>query len=153
MPLSHGCNHVTILTSDIERLIAFYTAHFDAKVTLDQSEGPLRHALIDLGGGFALHPFEMQDGTDHDAGTQDMFNRGHIDHLAINFSDPRKFEEVRRRLVEAGASAGRVRDFGAVRVMNFDDPDGMACECAIWADGPALTLSESTTEDYVHEPA
>ena len=35
------------------------------------------------------------------------------------------FLEVRRRAMEAGASDGRVRDFGAVQGFKFRDPDGL----------------------------
>lgn len=151
MPLSNGCNHVTILTSDIESCIDFYCRIFDARLDLDQDEGPLRHALIDLGGGFWLHPFQFADANPHQSGSEDMFNRGHIDHLAINMPDEASFEKVRARLVRAGATEGRVRDFGRIDVLTFTDPDGMKCEIALNKSGPVLSLEQSTTREY--EPA
>ena len=125
MPLSSGCNHVTIVTKDIDQLIDFYRRNFDAEVRLDLDEGELRHALIDLGQGFSLHPFQLRDQNQHAEALPDMFSRGHIDHFAIDFADEESFEEVRRRLVAEGASQGQTRDFGMVQVMVFEDPDGM----------------------------
>jgi hypothetical protein len=47
----------------MDRLIAFYRDVFDGDVVLDMREEDLRHVFIDLGGGFVLHPFEI-DGVD-----------------------------------------------------------------------------------------
>ncbi|MDX1658620.1 MAG: VOC family protein [Nitriliruptorales bacterium] len=151
MPLAAGCNHVAMHTQDLDRLIAFYTEVFDAEVTLDMQEGPLRHALIDLGGGFCLHPFENAEGSDHAAGSDAMFDRGHLDHVAIDVSDVETFELLRDRLVAAGASDGTVTDFGAVRCVWFEDPDGMGSEIAIWSDGEPLDFDARRNEAY--EPA
>lgn len=148
MPLTTGCNHIALLTPDLDRLIAFYTSVFEAEVTMDLSEGPLRHALLDFGGGFQLHPFQVTGGTDQDQGSMTMFQRGHIDHFALNAPDDETFQELRRRLVEAGATEGRVRDFGVVSLIAFSDPDGMECELAIWREGAPLTMAQSKTQDY-----
>lgn len=148
MPLSNGCNHVTIVTRDIDRFIDFYRRHFDAEVRLDLDEDELRHALVDVGNSFCLHPFQLKSSNPHAEALPDIFSRGHIDHFAIDFGDTKSFEEARRRLVEDGASKGRIRDFGAVQVMVFEDPDGMECELALWKDGPALTMSDSEVEVY-----
>ena len=59
MPLSTGIHHIATVTSDIERLIDFYESVFDASVIADLTEGGLRHAFIDLGGGVVLHPFAV----------------------------------------------------------------------------------------------
>lgn len=148
MPLSHGCNHVTVVTKDMDRLISFYTRHFEAEVKADLQEEGLRHALIDLGGGFCLHPFELNGINANAKGLSGIFDRGHIDHFAINFRSSKSFEKVRRQLVTAGVSAGRVRDFGVVRIMSFQDPDGMECELALWQEGQPLSKAESRLEAY-----
>jgi catechol 2,3-dioxygenase-like lactoylglutathione lyase family enzyme len=148
MPLSHGCNHVTVVTNDIDRLVAFYEQNFEADIKLDMTEGVLRHALIDMGNGFCLHPFQLLSGENANAeGLPGLFDRGHIDHIAINFESQEKFEMVQRRLVREGVTTGRVRDFGSVRIMSFRDPDGMECELALWKDGKPLKLDESRLEE------
>ena len=148
MALSSGCNHVTIITKDLDRFIEFYTRCFGAEVRVDLDEGALRHALIDMGADFCLHPFQVTWPCDNEEGLPEMFTRGHIDHFALNVADLSSFETLRRRLVECGASDGRIRDFGMVQVMAFQDPDGMECELALWKEGALLTMAESKTEDY-----
>ena len=45
MALGNGCNHVTVITENLDRFIAFYRDVFEAEVVLDLSEGDMRHAL------------------------------------------------------------------------------------------------------------
>ena len=116
MALSQGCNHVTIVTKDIDRCIEFYTQIFDAKVRADMDEGALRHALIDMGADFCLHPFQVTWRCEHEAGISEIFARGHVDHFALTIPDRTSFEELRKRLVECGASEGRVRDLPLVHL-------------------------------------
>ena len=56
-----GINHVTFLTGDMDRLVAFYEDVFDARklMELPTRDGDGRHALIDVGGGATLHPFQL----------------------------------------------------------------------------------------------
>jgi catechol 2,3-dioxygenase-like lactoylglutathione lyase family enzyme len=124
MPLTRGAHHVATLTADLDRLIAFYGDVFDAEVVLDLSEDGVRHALIDLGGGFVLHPFEIQ-GADVPQGELPMFERGRIDHLALSADDPEAFWAVRERIHRAGASDGEVVDLGLLLSAGFTDPDGL----------------------------
>jgi len=45
MALVNDPHHMTFLTADMDRLIAFYERIFDARVTLDrEEEGGVRHA-------------------------------------------------------------------------------------------------------------
>jgi catechol 2,3-dioxygenase-like lactoylglutathione lyase family enzyme len=59
MPLTIGINHVASITANLDRLIRFYVEVFEAVVLVDLDEGSLRHAMLDLGGGACLHPFQM----------------------------------------------------------------------------------------------
>ena len=61
MALTAGSHHLATLTADLDRLIGFYTQVFDATVVFDMREEEMRHAFLDLGGGFALHPFETPE--------------------------------------------------------------------------------------------
>lgn len=148
MPLAAGCNHVATHTQDLDRLVAFYAQVFDAEVSVDLQEGPIRHAMIDLEGGFCLHPFEHADGSLHAAGSDKMFDRGHLDHLAIDVADRQTFQLLRTRLVDAGASEGTITDFGAVQCVWFEDPDGMGAEIAIWTDAAPRRFDERRRERY-----
>lgn len=140
-----GLNHVAVVTRDIERLIAFYSSAFEATIRIDMTEPVGRHALIDLGRDAALHVFEMPSNP-HSDGTPRAFDRGHLDHLALNVADEHTFQVLRRRLVEMGACDGTVTDFGSVKTCFFRDPDGMDCEIAIWGDAPPRAFDERVVE-------
>ena len=64
-----------------------------------------------------------------------MFQRGRIDHFALNVADAETFERLRSDLVQRGASDGTVTDFGVIRVLSFTDPDGHTLELAHWVGG------------------
>ena len=64
-----------------------------------------------------------------------MFQRGRIDHFALNVADAETFERLRSDRVERGASDGIVTDFGIMRVLSFTDPDGHTVELAHWVGG------------------
>ena len=46
-------------------------------------------------------------------------------------------QAVRRRLVERGASDGRINEFGALVTLGFTDPDGMRTEVG-WVRDPSV---------------
>lgn len=144
MPLTAGAHHLTLFTRDMDRLIRFYVEVFEAETRLDLSEpgpgGPIRHALVDLGRDFALHAFQMPEPTGHEEGSMQMGKRGHLDHLALQVDGEERLQEVRRRLVAAGASDGTITDFGMIRLVTFADPDGMEGEVARWT-GSDLALA------------
>lgn len=142
-----GVHHIALVTEDLDRLVEFYRRVFDAEVRLDLEEPGMRHAMIDLGNGAALHPFEL-DESPHARGTTTIFERGHLDHLALQVTDARTFEELRDRLVAAGASDGTVTDFGCVRTVSFCDPDGADCEIAMWCDGAPRSFDERGIEPH-----
>ena len=57
--LVDGAHHITFLTEDMDRLLAFYVRLFDAEVTLDMTEEGLRHAFLRVGPTTVLHPFQI----------------------------------------------------------------------------------------------
>ena len=46
MSLVEGVHHVTFLTEDLDRLVAFYERVFEANKTLDMTEEGVRHVFI-----------------------------------------------------------------------------------------------------------
>jgi catechol 2,3-dioxygenase-like lactoylglutathione lyase family enzyme len=125
--LVDNLHHVAFLTADLDRLIAFYERIFDARVTLDREDGspPLRHAFIEIGPLTVLHPFEVR-GVEV-PGRQPMFERGRLDHFALNAASEEAFREIGRRLIAEGANAtegGLVTDMGSMLSFSFHDPDG-----------------------------
>lgn len=119
--LINNLHHLTFVTADMDRLIAFYEDVFDASAVIDMEEDGLRHAFIELGAETVLHPFEIP-GVEPPEG-QPMFQRGRLDHFALNATSEEAFREIRRRLMAAGATDGRVIDMGALWLLTFSDPD------------------------------
>ena len=124
MALTAGTHHLATVTADLDRLIRFYEQVFDAQVRWDLREDGLRHAFIDVGGGFALHPFEIS-GVDVPQGELPIFARGRIDHLALRAETADSFWAVRERIHDAGAGDGQVTDLGPLLSVGFTDPDGL----------------------------
>ncbi|CAA9477684.1 MAG: hypothetical protein AVDCRST_MAG69-553 [uncultured Solirubrobacteraceae bacterium] len=124
MSLTSGTHHVATLTADLDRLIDFYGRVFDGEVVADMREEGLRHAFIDLGGGFLLHSFEIP-GVDVPQGELPIFARGRIDHLALKADTAEAFWVLRERIHQAGASDGEVTDMGLLLSAGFTDPDGL----------------------------
>jgi catechol 2,3-dioxygenase-like lactoylglutathione lyase family enzyme len=132
-----GVNHIAFLTNDLDRLSQFYEQVFGAtkvvELPIPEPEGPGRHALISIGGGASLHAFEFAKIATPPE--RPMFERGRIDHFALNVADADTFERLRFDLVELGVSDGIVTDFGIMRVLSFTDPDGHTLELAHWVGG------------------
>ncbi len=132
--LLKGINHVATLTSDTDRLHAFYGEVFEAKVvsdTRDAREGKaFRMSMVDIGDGTMLNVFDIQGNTEA-ARQVPMFGRGRIDHIGLRATDMAAFEEIRRRLMERGAADDFVTDFGPDLSVFFRDPDGLEGEVLV----------------------
>ena len=122
MQLLNGIHHLTFVTSDMDRLIAFYERVFEARATVDLEEEGLRHAFIEVGPCTILHPFQVP-GVDP-PGPRPMFGRGRLDHFALNAASEEAFVEILRRVVAEGAGDGAVTDMGSLLNFGFADPDG-----------------------------
>ena len=122
-----GINHVAVVTADLDRWTAFYRELFEMSVVAQFDDEQGRHAVVEAGGGSFLHAFE-QRGNRHAEGHHEMFDRGHIDHLALAARDAESFEALRDELVRRSLSDGTINDFGVARSIYFEDPDGMGCE-------------------------
>jgi catechol 2,3-dioxygenase-like lactoylglutathione lyase family enzyme len=132
MQISCGFNHVATLTTDVERHADFYHRVFDAEVVFRMDAAPdhPRMFILDMGGGAALNVFEVgPDDILGDRRTQG--GRGAIDHFAIAVPTRAELEEVKQRLVHAGADIGEIQQLGDEWSLFFRDVDGMELEvCA-----------------------
>jgi catechol 2,3-dioxygenase-like lactoylglutathione lyase family enzyme len=136
MSLVTGINHVAVLTSDIDGFVSFYRDVFEMPVLFEETTPAFRHAILRCGPSCWLHPAEVS-GSPHGSALPDMFQRGHLDHLAITATSSAAFETIRRRLIEREASSGVVEDLGVFHSVWFQDPDGMKGELCLIVD-PAL---------------
>jgi catechol 2,3-dioxygenase-like lactoylglutathione lyase family enzyme len=120
-----GINHVATVTTNLERLEAFYEQAFDASV-VRRWNGDERHSMIRLGPSTVLHAFERRDRAP--VAKQAMFHRGRLDHIGINAASRQAFDGLRERLMRLGASDGSVTQFPMLSSVHFVDPDGMEAE-------------------------
>ena len=135
MTFLKGVNHVATITGDLDRLADFYGRIFDSPKVIEIQIPRLgRHAFISIGGPATLHVWEV-DGTDPGDFGNDIFHRGRVDHFALEAKTYDDFEELRRRLIDEGATQGEVNDFGVSLSFSFTDPDGTWAEVAWWKDG------------------
>ena len=130
MPISIGFNHVATLTTDMDLTVGFYEHAFGAVVTyvVDKTEHHPYMKILDLGGGAALNVFEVP--ADEIIGERRrQGGRGAIDHFALAVVDRATLEQVRERLVAAGAQeVGEIQQLGDELSLFFRDPDGMELE-------------------------
>jgi catechol 2,3-dioxygenase-like lactoylglutathione lyase family enzyme len=128
--LLDGFNHVAVLTSDTDRLTAFYAEVFGSESEVLEENPFLKLTRIMVGPTQELNVFQISGNHEHEKQTP-MFERGRLDHLALQASSMETFDIVRTRLMERGATDGFVTDFGPVLSLFFVDPDGLECEVCI----------------------
>ena len=133
MSLVSGVNHVAIVTSDLDRFVDFYSRVLGLELVFSEDAPAFRHAILRSGAQSWLHPVQLP-GNAHGVAASTMFERGHLDHIALTAASPQSFEELRRRLVSCGACDGGVEDLGAFHALWFCDPDGMRVELALIVD-------------------
>jgi catechol 2,3-dioxygenase-like lactoylglutathione lyase family enzyme len=137
MQLTSGINHVATLTTDVERLKAFYQDVFGATTAFDLEDGGMRHAMIMVGPLSGIHAFQVKAGAIPDT-PQPMFSRGRLDHVAVTAADRDSFDELRTRAIGRGAD-GDVVDYGAALAFNMHDPDGGEIEVCYMKVGVEFT--------------
>src|SRR6478752_939353 len=132
MPISTGFNHVATLSTDLDRHAEWYHEVFGAEVTfkMEKAGDHPRMFILDVGGGAALNVFETTQ--DQIIGEQRrQGGRGAIDHFAIAVESLAELEQVKQRLVDAGADIGEIQRLGGEWSLFFRDVDGMELEvCA-----------------------
>jgi catechol 2,3-dioxygenase-like lactoylglutathione lyase family enzyme len=135
VPFTRGFNHVATLTTDLERHADFYKRAFGAEVTFQMDATPEhpRMFIVDLGGGASLNVFEVPP-EDIIGERRRMGGRGAIDHFAFAVDSFAALEDVKQRLVDAGAEIGEIQRLGSEWSLFFRDVDGMELEVCAPAD-------------------
>jgi len=142
MTMLTGVNHVAVLTADLDRFVEFYRDVFELEVVFSETTPAFRHAILRAGEDSWIHPAEVAENA-HGTALPAMFQRGHLDHVALGAASSEHFETLRDRLVARGATDGAVEDLGAFHSIWFTDPDGMHAE---------LTLIVDATLQGIHAP-
>jgi catechol 2,3-dioxygenase-like lactoylglutathione lyase family enzyme len=148
MPMTSGFDHVATVTPDLDRVVAFYGAVFDAEVTFElaATDDHRRMVILDLGGRSALNITEQPADTIVGDRTKPG-GRGPIDHYGIALASRAALSEVRDRLRSAGADTGDIQRLGDTWSLFFRDPDGMELEVCtpVEADRRPSTITEAAT--------
>jgi catechol 2,3-dioxygenase-like lactoylglutathione lyase family enzyme len=148
MPLTRGFDHVATVTPDVDRVVAFYRAVFDAEVTFEMAatDDHPRMVILDVGGGSALNITEQPADTIVGDRTTPG-GRGPIDHYGIAVASRAALGEVRDRLRSAGADTGDIQRLGHTWSLFFRDPDGMELEVCtpVEADRRPSRVTEAAT--------
>jgi catechol 2,3-dioxygenase-like lactoylglutathione lyase family enzyme len=142
--LLDGINHIGMLTDDTERLVRFYADVFDATVSHQEEIPPGVLTMIDIGPRTELNVFELRGDDAPELVRGSMFGHGPIDHIGLQAADRDSFVEIRRRLVEHGATDGFVTDFGRAHSVWFKDPDGLEGEVLLWISADAAVNPPGT---------
>jgi catechol 2,3-dioxygenase-like lactoylglutathione lyase family enzyme len=119
----------------MDRTVQFYRDAFEAEVVFEMQarDDHPRMSVISLGGGAALNVFEVSAG-DIIGERRRQGHRGAIDHYALAVASRDILEQVKQRLVAAGAEIGEIQRLGAEWSLFFRDPDGMELEVCATAD-------------------
>lgn len=128
--LLDGVNHVAVITSDTDRLHAFYRDVFEAEVATDQKNDGFRFSVVHIGPHTEFNVFQVDGNTEAERQVP-MFGRGRLDHVGLQATSLEAFEEIRRRLIARGACDEFVTDFGPVLSLFFRDPDGLEAEVCV----------------------
>jgi len=130
MALTVGFNHVATLTTDMDLTVRFYEEAFGGEVTFEMAKADDHPwmKIVDLGGGASLNIFEVSP--DEIIGERRrQGGRGAIDHFALAVESRSALDDVRDRLVAAGAQeVGEIQQLGDEWSLFFRDPDGMELE-------------------------
>ncbi len=137
MPFTSGFNHAAVLTADLDRYVAFYREVFGAEVLFEMAaeEGHPRMIILHIGGGSELNVFEVP--ADTIIGEQRALGgRGRIDHFGLAVASLADLEQVRDRLVVAGADIGEIQQLGgSTWSLFFRDVDGTELEVCTPVEG------------------
>jgi catechol 2,3-dioxygenase-like lactoylglutathione lyase family enzyme len=135
VPITDGFNHVATLTTDLDRFAEWYGKVFGAEVTFRmEAEGDHpRMFILDMGGAAALNVFEVPEAA-LIGERRRIGGRGAIDHFGLSVPSRADLDQVKERLVTAGADIGEIQMLGDEWSLFFRDVDGMELEVCAPAD-------------------
>ena len=136
-PLVAGFDHIATATRDVDRLVEFYKDIFGIEPLSGfpmMGRDGRKIALFPLGDGPMLQAVEVgpvvaPELLDPPAAV--FYGKARFDHASFRAADETAFEELRARLMGAGASDGSVIEAGPLRFFRFTDPDGWLAE-VVW---------------------
>ncbi|HEU0103373.1 MAG TPA: VOC family protein [Mycobacteriales bacterium] len=128
-----GFAHVRLTITDLARSRAFYDALFGWDVAYElppDADEATRQALSFLYGGIIYSVPGGLLGLRPVAGAGDAFDEDRVglDHLAFSVASPSDLQGAVAVLDALGVAHEPVKDLGALSILEFRDPDGVALE-------------------------
>ncbi|MFJ8195253.1 VOC family protein [Streptomyces sp. NPDC096094] len=120
MPELFGINHLTLSTTDLDRLVAYYTELLGAVLAFERAATPSdrRIAVIDVGGDDHLMIVETDT-----ARTTDLDPLGKAG-WGMRVGTHAQLCEVREQILGAGWPVGQIETLPTQWTMTARDPDG-----------------------------
>ncbi|TLF81133.1 VOC family protein [Nocardia cyriacigeorgica] len=120
MPDLYGINHLTLSTTDLDRLVRYYTELLGARLAFERAAtaGDPRIAVIDVGSADHLMIVETESGT-----TAELDPLGRAG-WGLRVGEYESLVQVRERLVGAGWPVGEIETLPTQWTMTARDPDG-----------------------------
>ncbi|MEU9220958.1 VOC family protein [Streptomyces sp. NPDC048376] len=120
MPDLLGINHLTLSTTDLDRLVAYYTELLGAALAFERAATPSdpRIAVVDVGGDDHLMIVETAT-----APTTDLDPLGNAG-WGLRVATYAELCEVRDRILAAGRPVGPIETLPTQWTMTARDPDG-----------------------------
>ncbi|MDL4818715.1 VOC family protein [Actinomadura opuntiae] len=135
----HGINHLTLSTTDLDRLVAYYTELLGATLAFERAATPAdpRVAVIDVGG--ADHLMIVETAT---TPTTDLDPLGRAG-WGLRVGTHAQLCELREQIQAAGWPVGQIETLPTQWTMTVRDPDGRPVD--VRAHRPRTTSPPSTT--------
>ncbi|MGX1115090.1 catechol 2,3-dioxygenase-like lactoylglutathione lyase family enzyme [Streptomyces ambofaciens] len=138
MPDLLGINHLTLSTTDLDRLVAYYTELLGAALAFERAATPSdpRIAVVDVGGDDHLMIVEAAT-----APTTDLDPLGNAG-WGLRVGTNAELCEVRDRILAAGRPVGQIETLPTQWTMTARDPDGRPVD--VRAHRPRTAASPTT---------
>jgi catechol 2,3-dioxygenase-like lactoylglutathione lyase family enzyme len=135
----HGINHLTLSTTDLDRLVTYYTELLGARLAFVRAATPSdpRIAVIDVGG--ADHLMIVETATAPTTALDPLSRAG----WGLRVGTHAQLCELRERIQAAGWPVGQIETLPTQWTMTARDPDGRPVD--VRAHRPRTTSLPSTT--------
>jgi catechol 2,3-dioxygenase-like lactoylglutathione lyase family enzyme len=116
----HGINHLTLSTTDLDRLVRYYTELLGARLAFERAaaEGDPRIAVVDVGG--ADHLMIVETASVPTAEFDPLGRAG----WGLRVGTYEHLAQVRERILGAGCRVGEIETLPTQWTMTARDPDG-----------------------------
>ncbi|MFE2462986.1 VOC family protein [Streptomyces sp. NPDC059402] len=139
MPDLFGINHLTLSTTDLDRLVTYYTELLGATLAFERAATPSdpRIAVIDVGGNDHLMIVETATAPTTDLDPLSKAGWG------LRVGTYPQLCEVREQILSAGRPVGQIETLPTQWTMTARDPDGRPVD--VRAHRPRTTSPSPTT--------